>query len=103
MKFAQRVIPDPIIIRLKRNQESLANIKQFYVECKSKEDKFDALSNLYGTVSIGQAMIFCHVSWTIIEHVIQLGVYCLSGEVIIQRATLKLLPTMQYSVNAQYI
>lgn len=62
MKFAQRVIPDPIIIRLKRNEESLTNIKQFYVDCKSKEDKFSALSNLYGVVSIGQAMIFCHVS-----------------------------------------
>ena len=62
MKFARRVIPDPITIRLKRSEESLSNIKQFYVECRDQEDKFNALSNLYGVISIGQSMIFCHVS-----------------------------------------
>jgi len=38
------------------------DIVQFYVECSSEDDKFVALSNLYGVVSIGQAMVFCHVS-----------------------------------------
>jgi ATP-dependent RNA helicase DDX19/DBP5 len=28
MSFAKQVVPDPIIIRLKRNEESLDNIKQ---------------------------------------------------------------------------
>ena len=28
MEFAKRVVPDPVIIRLKRNEESLDNIKQ---------------------------------------------------------------------------
>ena len=28
MKFASMVVPDPIIMRLKRNEESLDNIKQ---------------------------------------------------------------------------
>ena len=28
MDFAKRVVPDPVIIRLKRNEESLDNIKQ---------------------------------------------------------------------------
>ena len=31
MKFAQTVIPDPILIRLKREEQSLDTIKQFYV------------------------------------------------------------------------
>ncbi len=62
MKFAKRVIPEPVIIRLKRAEESLSNIKQFYVECRDQDEKFSALSNLYGVVSIGQSMIFCHVS-----------------------------------------
>lgn len=31
MEFAHRVVPDPVIIRLKRNEESLDNIKQVYV------------------------------------------------------------------------
>ena len=61
-KFAEQVVPDPNIIRLKREEETLDTIKQFYVVCKEKEDKFTALCNLYGSLTIAQAMIFCHVS-----------------------------------------
>lgn len=58
--FAERVVPDPNIIKLKREEETVDNIKQFYVECKDKEDKFTALCDLYGCLTIAQAMIFCH-------------------------------------------
>ena len=34
MRFAQTVIPDPILIRLKREEQSLDTIKQFYVSYK---------------------------------------------------------------------
>lgn len=61
-RFAEQVVPDPNIIRLKREEETLDTIKQFYVVCKEKEDKFTALCNLYGSLTIAQAMIFCHVS-----------------------------------------
>lgn len=60
--FAENIVPDPNIIRLKREEETLDTIKQFYVVCKEKEDKFTALCNLYGTLTIAQAMIFCQVS-----------------------------------------
>ncbi|XP_071380498.1 ATP-dependent RNA helicase DDX19A isoform X1 [Centroberyx affinis] len=59
-RFAERVVPDPNIIKLKREEETLDTIKQFYVVCKEKEDKFTALCNLYGSLTIAQAMIFCH-------------------------------------------
>ncbi|KAK2851846.1 hypothetical protein Q5P01_008122 [Channa striata] len=58
--FAEKVVPDPNIIKLKREEETLDTIKQFYVLCKEKEDKFTALCNLYGSLTIAQAMIFCH-------------------------------------------
>nr|XP_046252513.1 ATP-dependent RNA helicase DDX19A isoform X2 [Scatophagus argus] len=58
-RFAEKLIPDPNIIKLKREEETLDNIKQFYVLCKNKEAKFTALCNLYGTLTIAQAMIFC--------------------------------------------
>lgn len=60
--FAERVIPDPNIIKLRREEETLDNIKQYYVHCKSKEDKFNSLCNVYGAITIAQAMIFCRVS-----------------------------------------
>lgn len=63
MKFAQDIIPDPVTIRLRREEESLDNIKQFYIECRNQDDKFEALSNIYGSISIGQAVIFCRVSY----------------------------------------
>ena len=62
MKFAQAIVPHPVVIRLRREEESLNNIKQYYITCTSQEAKFEALSNIYGTISIGQSMIFCHVS-----------------------------------------
>ncbi|KAG8197388.1 hypothetical protein JTE90_013510 [Oedothorax gibbosus] len=64
MQFAECIVPDPIIIRLKKEEESLDNIKQYYIVCKSQDEKFEALCNVYGTVSIGQAMIFCHTKRT---------------------------------------
>ena len=62
MKFAKTVVPDPIIVQLCGEEKSLSNIKQYYVMCRDKEDKFKALSNIYGTVSIGQGIVFCDVS-----------------------------------------
>ncbi|XP_031701030.1 ATP-dependent RNA helicase DDX19A [Anarrhichthys ocellatus] len=59
-RFAEQVVPDPNIIRLKREEETLDTIKQFYVICREKEDKFTSLCNLYGSLTVAQAMIFCH-------------------------------------------
>ena len=64
MKFAESVVPSPMVIRLRREEESLDNIKQYYVVCRSQEEKFQALSNMYGVVSIGQCIVFCQVSIT---------------------------------------
>ena len=47
------------MIRLRREEESLDNIGQYWVDCATPEAKFNAISNIYGVVTIGQAMIFC--------------------------------------------
>lgn len=60
MEFAEAIVNNPIAITLKREEESLDNIKQYYVKCRNK---FLAISNIYGVVTIGQAIIFCHVSF----------------------------------------
>lgn len=62
MEFAEHIVPDPIVIRLLREQESLDNIKQYYVKCKNQDEKYQAISNIYGVITVGQAIIFCHVS-----------------------------------------
>lgn len=60
--FAEKIIPNPNIIRLKREEETLDNIRQFYIICKDKEEKFAALCNLYGCLTIAQTIVFCKVS-----------------------------------------
>jgi ATP-dependent RNA helicase DDX19/DBP5 len=62
MEFAEGIVPNPVVIKLKREEESLDNIKQYYVMCRNLEDKYKAITNIYGVITIGQAMIFCHVS-----------------------------------------
>uniref|UniRef100_A0A8D8XMG1 RNA helicase n=1 Tax=Cacopsylla melanoneura TaxID=428564 RepID=A0A8D8XMG1_9HEMI len=64
MEFAQDMVPNPLIIKLKREEESLDNIKQHYVVCKNIDEKYEAIANIYGVVTIGQAMIFCHTRKT---------------------------------------
>lgn len=64
MEFAQHIVKNPIVIKLKREQESLENIKQYYVRCRNQDEKYQAIQNIYGVITIGQAIIFCHVSKT---------------------------------------
>ncbi|XP_077286524.1 putative ATP-dependent RNA helicase Dbp80 [Arctopsyche grandis] len=64
MEFAEIIVPNPIIIRLLREEESLDNIKQFYVKCRGQEEKYHAICNIYGVITIGQAIIFCHTRKT---------------------------------------
>ncbi|XP_069473389.1 ATP-dependent RNA helicase DDX25 isoform X2 [Ambystoma mexicanum] len=58
-QFAERIIPDPNIIRLRKEELTLQNIRQFYDPCAHKEQKYKALCNLYGSITIAQAIIFC--------------------------------------------
>ncbi|CAH1787973.1 unnamed protein product [Owenia fusiformis] len=90
MQFAKAVVPNPVIISLRREEESLSNIKQYYINCKDKEAKFQALSNIYGAITVGQSMIFCHTRRTaawLCEKMIAEGhaVALLSGELTVEQ------------------
>ncbi|OXU17883.1 hypothetical protein TSAR_009054 [Trichomalopsis sarcophagae] len=64
MDFAEIIVSNPIIIRLLKEEESLDNIKQYYVKCKDPAEKYQAITNIYGVITIGQAIIFCHTKKT---------------------------------------
>ncbi|XP_055684898.1 DEAD-box helicase Dbp80-like [Lutzomyia longipalpis] len=64
MEFAEYIVENPMIIRLRREQESLDNIKQYYVKCRNQEEKYQAIQNIYGVITVGQAIIFCHTRKT---------------------------------------
>lgn len=92
IEFAKKIVREPIIIRLKRSQEALSYIKQFYVRCESFETKYRSLSNIFGLMTIGQSIIFCQTRKTAKDLVVRLTedhVPCelLSGELeVMQRA-----------------
>lgn len=60
--FATKIVKEPMIIRLRRQDESLASIKQMYVKCENFESKYRALSDIYGLLTVGQSIIFCQVN-----------------------------------------
>lgn len=61
--FAEAMIPNPVTIRLRRDQETLENIRQMYVECHGADEKYEAIANIY-TIPVGNSMFFCQTKYT---------------------------------------
>jgi len=59
-KFAMRMAPNAAKIIVKREELTLEGIKQYFMEFKSSQEKFDALMNIYGLLNIGQSIVFVH-------------------------------------------
>ena len=49
---------------MKREEETLDNIKQYFVECSNVDKKYESITNIYGTLAVGQAVIFCQTRKT---------------------------------------
>jgi ATP-dependent RNA helicase DDX19/DBP5 len=60
--FANKFAPQANEIRLKQEELSVEGIKQFYMDCKDENHKYDVLVELYSLLTIGQSIIFCKVS-----------------------------------------
>jgi len=60
IKFAQRTIANPDVIRLQRKDLTLKGIQQLYIDCLSEENKFNVLSDIYAYLTVGQSIIFVH-------------------------------------------
>ncbi|XP_058827670.1 DEAD-box helicase Dbp80-like [Topomyia yanbarensis] len=63
MGFVQYIVTNPIMILLVREQESLDNTKHYYVKCRNQDEKYQAISNMYGVITVGQAIIFSHMMY----------------------------------------
>lgn len=60
LEVTKKFMRDPIRILVKRDELTLEGIKQFYVAVEKEEWKLDTLCDLYQTVTITQAVIFCN-------------------------------------------
>jgi len=58
--ITKKFMNDPVRILVKRDEITLEGIKQFFVAVEKEEWKFDTLCDLYDTLTITQAVIFCN-------------------------------------------
>ncbi|KAI5678474.1 hypothetical protein M9H77_09424 [Catharanthus roseus] len=60
LEITSKFMTDPVRILVKRDELTLEGIKQFFVAVEREEWKFDTLCDLYDTLTITQAVIFCN-------------------------------------------
>ncbi|KAL7538467.1 hypothetical protein ACHAXR_008563 [Thalassiosira sp. AJA248-18] len=60
LEMTRKFMNDPVRILVKRDELTLEGIQQFYVSVEKEEWKFDTLCDLYDTLTVTQAVIFCN-------------------------------------------
>jgi len=60
LEMTKKFMTDPIRILVKRDELTLEGIRQFFVAVEKEEWKFDTLCDLYDTLTIAQAVVFCN-------------------------------------------
>jgi len=58
--ITDKFMKKPVSILVKKDELTLEGIRQFYVNVGNEQGKFDVLTDLYGTLSITQSVIFCN-------------------------------------------
>jgi len=60
LDMTRKFMNDPVRILVRRDELTLEGIRQFYIAVEKEEWKFDTLCDLYDTLTITQAVIFCN-------------------------------------------
>jgi len=60
LEVTKKFMRNPVNILVKKEELTLEGIKQFFINIKKEEWKFDTLCDLYETLTITQAVIFCN-------------------------------------------
>lgn len=60
LEMTRKFMTDPFRVLVKRDELTLEGIKQFFVAVEREQWKFDTLTDLYDTLTITQAVIFCN-------------------------------------------
>lgn len=77
-RFARTIVDDPVVIlKLRVEEQTLNTINQYYIVVKSEQEKYEALRNIFGTICIGQAFIFCETKVSASDLVKKLRAVCL--------------------------
>ncbi|KAK1927557.1 P-loop containing nucleoside triphosphate hydrolase protein [Papiliotrema laurentii] len=60
LEMTTKFMTDPVRVLVKRDELTLEGIKQFFVAVEKEDWKYDTLCDLYDTLTITQAVIFCN-------------------------------------------
>mmetsp|Transcript_797 Transcript_797/g.1057 ORF Transcript_797/g.1057 Transcript_797/m.1057 type:complete len:430 (-) Transcript_797:211-1500(-) len=60
LDMTHKFMNDPVRILVRRDELTLEGIRQFFIAVEKEEWKFDTLCDLYDTLTITQAVIFCN-------------------------------------------
>lgn len=60
--FASKFAPNSNKIELKKEELSVEGIKQFYMDCKDEDAKYEILVQIYNLLTVGQSIIFTKVN-----------------------------------------
>jgi len=60
LDLTDQFMTDPVRVLVKRDELTLEGIRQFFVAVEKEEWKFDTLCDLYDTLTITQAVVFCN-------------------------------------------
>ena len=58
--IANEILQNPVKILIPPEDVTLDGIKQYYVDVENDEWKYDALADIYGNLTINQAIIYCN-------------------------------------------
>lgn len=67
LNVAGNFMRDPIKIMVKKDELTLEGIKQFYIDVEDESLKYETLTDLYNSLSITQAIIFCNTKRSVME------------------------------------
>jgi ATP-dependent RNA helicase len=60
LQLTEKFMTDPVRILVKRDELTLEGLKQYFIAVEEEEWKFDTLCDLYNSLTITQAVIFCN-------------------------------------------
>jgi ATP-dependent RNA helicase len=60
LDMTTKFMTDPVRILVKRDELTLEGLKQYFIAIEKEDWKFDTLCDLYDTLTITQAVIFCN-------------------------------------------
>jgi len=58
--LTEKFMRNPVKILVKNEQLTLEGIDQFYVALNNDDEKYEALKDIYGTISVSQCIIYCN-------------------------------------------